>query len=206
MPVAKKKRKTTKNDVLDKSKTMGTKTKLEKKGATDKVVNLESAKIMARQVIAAMQSNTATEKSTGETNSIMIIQDDEPLPISPPNPTSGEPTKKDQEEVTIPSPSPLQPSKLPTSSLSQTSNASSWSTPYSSSNPMAEYPPTYTTPQQCQQDFTSNNDPTPIRTTPVNRIGSARQLNFKADKTDSMGGELSSEMNNAICLSYDCDQ
>jgi hypothetical protein len=47
----------------------------------------------------------------------MIIQDDEPLPISPRNLTSGKPTSamNDKEEVTS-DPSPLLPRKLPTSS------------------------------------------------------------------------------------------
>ena len=137
----------------------------------------------------------------------MIIQDDEPLPISPRNLTSGKPASamNDKEEVTS-YPSPLLPPKLPTSSHPQTSNGNSCSTqPYSSSSPMANYPSfiTLTTPQQGQQDFTPNSDSTSI-TTPVNRL-SSRQLHFQADKTESTL-ELPSEINNAICLSYNCNQ
>ena len=132
--VAGKKRKTTKSNELEKSKTLAAKTKSKKKETTDKVVQLESAQIMARQVIAAMQSSPAT----AEKSSVMIIQDDEPLPISPRNLTSGKPASamNDKEEVTS-YPSPLLPPKLPTSSHPQTSNGNSCSTqPYSSSSPM----------------------------------------------------------------------
>jgi phage FluMu protein Com len=70
---------------------------------------------------------------------------------------------------------------------------------------MANYPSfiTLTTRQQGQQDFIPNSDSTPI-TTPVNRL-SLRQLHFHADRTKSTL-ELPSEINNAICLSYNCNQ
>jgi hypothetical protein len=106
-----------KSEELEKSKTLTAKTKSKKKETTDKVVEIESTQIMTRQV-ASMQSSAATEIS-----SVMIIQDDEPLPISPCNLTSVKPTStmNDKEEVTS-YPSPLAPPKLPTSLHPQTSN------------------------------------------------------------------------------------
>jgi hypothetical protein len=117
-------------------------------------------------------------------------------------------------DLTSSNPSPLPPQKPTThenESLSQTSHRNSFSTPFSSSNLMANSPTyiTLTTPKPRQRNLIPDHDPTPTKTTtstPVNCVASERQLHFQPDISTGSTEELSSEINNAICLSYNCTQ
>ncbi|CAB4019730.1 Hypothetical predicted protein [Paramuricea clavata] len=179
-----------------------------KKEATDKVIQFESAKIMAQQVIAAMQSTESSEKSPAEENNVILVHEEQQLSISTdPN---------YDKDLTSSNLSPLPPPKPTTrenESLSQTSHRNSFSTPFSSSDLMANSPTyiTLTTPKPRQRNLIPDHDPTlsPTKTTtstPVNRVASARQLHFQPDISTGSTQELSSEINNAICLSYNCTQ
>ena len=82
-----------------------------KKDAPDKVIQLESAKIMAQQVIATLQSTDSSENLSAEENSVVSS-------ISIPSPSISTPeestlTNNYDKDLTSCNPSPL-PSSKPT--------------------------------------------------------------------------------------------
>ncbi|CAB4023067.1 Hypothetical predicted protein [Paramuricea clavata] len=105
---------------------------------------------MAQQVVAAMQSTESSEKSPAEENSVILVHEEQPLSIS-----TGPNYDKD---LNSSNPSPLPPPKpttLENESLSQTSHRNSFSTPFSSSDLMANSPTyiTLTTPKPRQRNL-----------------------------------------------------
>ena len=179
----------------------------------------ESAKTMAQQVTMALQSTDSSENLSAEENSVVSS-------ISIPSPSISTPeestlTNNYDKDLTSCIPSPLPSSKSTydrrtpeNESLSQTSHKTNYcSTPFNSPTLMGNSPTyiTLTTPKPRQSNLDHDRTvSTPFITTsaPVSRITSARQLHFQPDISTGSAEEqsLSSEINNAICLSYNCTQ
>ena len=174
---------------------------------------------MAQQVIAAMPS-TDSENLSAEENSVVSSIAIPSRSISTPEESTL--TNNCDKDLTSSNPSPL-PSSTPTydrrtpenEMLSQTLHKTNYcSTPFNSPTLMgnsATYT-TLTTPKPHQSNLDRDRTvSTPFMTTtsvPVNRITLARQLHFQPDISTGSAEEqsLSSEINNAICLSYNCTQ
>lgn len=159
LPIIGKNTKTKKKDPMGRSTIMA-KNK-GKKDAPDKVIQLESAKIMAQQVIATMQSPDQTENLLAEENSLVSS-------ITIPSPSISTPeestlTNNCDKDLTSCNPSPL-PSSKPTydrrtpenEALSQTSHKTNYcSTPFNSPTLMGNSPTyiTLKTPKPRQSRF-----------------------------------------------------